>query len=100
MILDFGRTKREVGSAKSESLPRSLYRGRNRYPNRRQKPTLPPSGFRLQDTGKKGKILNEAIDAKSKLERIFETSLLNEYRDGQTGHCSKTKYRMIAGRKL
>lgn len=55
--------------------------------------------FCIQDTGKKVEILNEAISAGRGLERIFETSLLYEYQDGQAGHSSMTEYRMIAGQK-
>ncbi|MCO6490829.1 MAG: class I SAM-dependent methyltransferase [Phaeodactylibacter sp.] len=55
--------------------------------------------FCIQNTGKKVEILSKAISAGNGLERIFETSLLYEYRDGQAGHSSKTAYRIIAGRK-
>lgn len=51
--------------------------------------------FCLQNTGKKVEILNKTIDSQTNIERLKEIDLQYEYKDSQTGHSSKTNYKMI-----
>lgn len=55
--------------------------------------------FCILNTGKKVRILNEAVRAGGGLEEIFEKDLFYEYRDRQTGHSSRSKYKILVGRK-
>ncbi len=55
--------------------------------------------FCIQNNGKKIRILNETIDSQGRVERINETDLMYEYRENQTGHSSKTAYKMIVIKK-
>ncbi|GEM_PF-496857 len=51
--------------------------------------------FCIQNTGNKVKILNGTIDFYTKIRRLLEKDLVYEYKDKQTGHSSKTNYKMI-----
>ena len=55
--------------------------------------------FCIQDTGKKVQILNETIDYKEPLERMVDDKFQYTFKDQETGHTSKTAYRMIAIKK-
>ncbi|MCO6475873.1 MAG: methyltransferase domain-containing protein [Phaeodactylibacter sp.] len=55
--------------------------------------------FCILNTGKKVPILKQAIQAGGGLEELFKKDLLYEYRDGQAGHGSRSKYKILAGRK-
>ena len=51
--------------------------------------------FCIQNTGSKVRILNETMNASGKSEKMFETDLVYNYQDTQSGHSSTTNYKMI-----
>lgn len=51
--------------------------------------------FCIQDTGKKVEILNNCIDYRSKVERLRDQKFDYIFEDKETGHKSKSPYRMI-----
>jgi len=53
----------------------------------------------IQDTGNKVEILNQAIDFKEKLKRLSVKKFRYEFEDSDSGHKSKTDYRMIVIKK-
>lgn len=53
----------------------------------------------IQDTGDKVQILNEAIDYKNKLKRLFDKKFKYAFEDSESGHKSETNYRMIIAQK-
>ena len=55
--------------------------------------------FCIQDTGKKIAILNNVIDSVQKLEILKDKKFEYAFEDNETGHKSKTDYRMIVVRK-
>ncbi len=55
--------------------------------------------FCIQDTGKKVKILNETLDIIEKRERIADKKFYYTFEDNQSGHQSKSDYRMIVIKK-
>ena len=55
--------------------------------------------FCIQDTPKKVGILNTTIDHQRKLERIYEEHFLYEFVDRESGHSSRTNYKMIVVQK-
>jgi tellurite methyltransferase len=55
--------------------------------------------FCIQDTGKKVKILNETIDFCKKLNRVTDKKFEYIFEDSDSGHKSKTDYRMVVVKK-
>ena len=55
--------------------------------------------FCIQDTGKKVKILNKALDSEKILARVVERTFSYTFEDNETGHRSTSDYRMIVVRK-
>lgn len=55
--------------------------------------------FCIQDTGKKVQVLNETIDSETKLNRMIDKKFEYIFEDKETGHKSKSGYRMVIVKK-
>ena len=51
--------------------------------------------FCVQDTGKKIEILNKTIDFEKQRNRLIDKKFEYLFKDSDTGHQSKTDYRMV-----
>lgn len=55
--------------------------------------------FCIQDTGKKVKILNRILNLQNQLRRVIDQEMEYVFEDKETGHRSKSAYRMIIVQK-
>lgn len=55
--------------------------------------------FCIQETGKKVEFLNEIIDLENQLDRLADKKFEYLFEDTESGHKSKTDYRMVVVRK-
>jgi len=55
--------------------------------------------FCIQDTGKKIEILNEVIESGVKLDKLIDKKFEYLFEDSESGHKSKTNYRLLAVKK-
>lgn len=54
----------------------------------------------IQDTGNKVQILNQAIDLEKKVKRLADKKFKYTFEEEESGHTSKTDYRMLVFEKL